>query len=90
MLGGAAGARGAALERAALVLAQAAPHAGVLVGLERVLEAHLAHGATGADRLRLFDLVDRGAGVPDGEEQLGVSSEASGIVAPVHSRVLLK
>src|SRR3954462_9925746 len=56
--GGAAGAGGAALEGATLVLAEATPHAVVLARLERVLEARLGDAAARAHGLRLVDLVD--------------------------------
>ncbi len=68
---GATRASGTPLERAALVLGQAAPDARVLTGLEGVLKADLGHGAASADRLRLLDLVDGRSGVPHGEEQFG-------------------
>src|SRR6478609_4444147 len=81
----AAGAGGAALEGAALVLGQTTPHTRVLTGLECVLEADLGDGAASADRLRLLDLIDSRTGVPNGEEQFGVDGEAGGLVAPVHA-----
>src|SRR4051794_29535915 len=82
--GSAASAGSAALECAALVFGETAPHAGVLTGLERVLQADLGDGAASADRFGLLDLVDRGAGVADGEEQFGVDCQAGGFVAPIH------
>ena len=69
---GAAGAGGPALECATLVLGQAAPDAGVLAGLERPLQAGVDHGAATAHGLRVLDLLQGRAGVPDREEQLGV------------------
>src|SRR5690606_14435301 len=80
-----AGAGRTALERAALVLAEAAPDPGVLAGLQRPLETGVDHRAPTADLLRLFDLQQRGAGVPDGEEELGVHVTAGSSVAPVHA-----
>src|SRR5690606_31613758 len=74
----------AALECAALVFGETAPHARVLAGLEGVLQADLGDGAGGADGLRLLDLVDSRTGVPDGEEQFGVDGQAGRFVAPVH------
>src|SRR5690606_2101112 len=82
---GAAGASCSALERAALVLRQAAPDTGVLVGLERVLEAHLGDRARRADGLGLLDLLERWAGVADREEQLGVYREAGSVITPTHT-----
>src|SRR6478609_6604694 len=82
--GRAAGAGGAALEGATLVFGESTPHARVLSGLEGVLQADLGDGATGADRFGLLDLVDRGAGVADREEQFGVDCQAGGFVAPIH------
>ena len=64
----------AALERAPLVLAHAAPHAGVLAGLERPRQAFVDHRATTAHGLRLFDLSERGSGVPNGKNSSGSSS----------------
>src|SRR5690348_6654475 len=86
---GASGPGGAALERAALVLGHAAPHAGVLAAAHGPVEALLQHVTTTADRLGLGDLHQRGAGVADREEQLRVLVEAGGVVAPVHGGVLL-
>jgi hypothetical protein len=85
----AAGASGATLEGSTFVFAEAAPDAGVLAGLERVLEAHLRDGATTAHSLGLIDLVDGGPGVPHREKQFGVGSEASSVIAPVHVVLLL-
>src|SRR6478672_7606975 len=79
-----AGARAPALERAALVLAQAAPDAVVLTRLQRPGKALLAHVAATAHLLGLLDLEDGRAGVADGEEQLWVLVEASRTVAPIH------
>ncbi len=74
----------AALERAALVLAQPAPDAVVLPRLERPREALLAHVAASAHLLGLLDLEDGRTGVADREEQLRVLVEAGGTVAPIH------
>ena len=79
-----AGAGAAALERAALVLAQPAPDAVVLAGLERPGEALLAHVAAPAHLLGLLDLEDGRSGVADREEQLRVLVEAGRTVAPIH------
>ena len=74
----------AALERAALVLAQPAPDTVVLSGLERPGEALLAHVAATAHLLGLLDLEDGRTGVADREEQLRVLVEASRTMAPIH------
>src|SRR5690606_19695439 len=87
-------ASGAALHRAALVLAESTPDAGVLTGLERPLQALLDHRAAAADGLGFLDLQQRRTGVADGEEELGVFLAANGVVTPVHgcylSLVLLR
>ncbi|MGY3679845.1 two-component sensor histidine kinase/PAS domain-containing protein [Streptomyces sp. TE33382] len=77
-------ASGAALHRAALVLAEATPDAGVLAGLKRPLQALLHDGAATADGLGFLDLQQRRTGVADGEEQLGVFLTTNGVVTPVH------
>src|SRR5699024_1632112 len=77
-------ARLAALESAALVLAEPAPHAGVLAGLERPGEALAGDGAARADRLGRLDLRDRRAARADREEQFRVLVAADGTMAPVH------
>src|SRR5690606_17086785 len=77
-------ASGAALHRAALVLAESTPDAGVLTGLERPLQALLDHRAAAADGLGFLDLQQRRTGVADGEEELGVFLAANGVVTPVH------
>jgi len=78
----------AALERAALVLGQTAPDARVLTGLDGPLEARVDDRAAAADSLGLVDLQQRRAGVPDGEEQLGVLVETRCAVAPIHGTLL--
>ena len=79
-----AGSGVATLERAALVLGQAAPHAGVLSGLQGPRQALLDDRAASADRFRLLDLQYRGPGVPDREEQLRVLVTAYRAVPPIH------
>src|SRR5438445_13579541 len=74
----------AALERSALVLGQATPHAGVLAGLESPGQAVLHDGAAPTDRLGLFDLKQRRPGVSDGKEQLRVFVTADSAMPPVH------
>ena len=74
----------AALERATLVLAEAAPHSVVLAGLEGPGKTLFAYLTATADLLGLLDLEDRGTGVADGEEQLRVLVEACGAAAPIH------
>ena len=74
----------AALESAALVLAETAPDPMILAGLEGPLQALLAHVAASADLLGLLDLEDGRTGVADREEQFRVLVEARGTVAPIH------
>ena len=85
-LDGRAGAQpdGPALERAPLILAQAAPDAGVLAAVNGPAQALVKHAAPSADLLGLFNLQERGAAVSDREEQLGICLAAGGDVAPVH------
>jgi hypothetical protein len=47
-------------------------------------EALLDHRAAAADGLGFLDLQQRGTGVADGEEELGVFLAANGVVTPVH------
>src|SRR5690606_30943569 len=82
---GAGAGAGAALQGAALVLAHAAPDSGLLTGLQRPAEAGVGHVTTPAYLLGLFDLQDRGSGVADREEQLGVHVTGGCAVAPVHA-----
>ena len=57
----------------------------VLTGSERPLQALLGHRAAAADLLGLLDLYERGAGVADRKEQLGILVTAGSAVAPVHA-----
>src|SRR5699024_4321683 len=82
---GAAGAGPAALESASLVLAHTAPHAGVLSGVDRPVQAGLGHWAPAANGLCLFDLHQGGPSVADREEQLGILSETGRFVTPIHA-----
>src|SRR6185437_6442233 len=79
-----ADAGGPALERPPLVLAQAAPHTGVLAALQGPREARLQRRATLADLLGLVDLIQGRSGAPDREEQLWILVAAGGMVTPVH------
>jgi hypothetical protein len=56
----------------------------ILAGFQRPLKARVAYVATSADLLRLFDLEQGRAGVPDREEQLRVLIQTGGTVAPIH------
>jgi hypothetical protein len=58
--------------RPALVLRHAAPHAGVLAGLQRPPQACVHHLAAAAHLFRVLDLQQRRPGIPDREEQLRV------------------
>jgi two-component system, sensor histidine kinase PdtaS len=85
-LGGGACAQpdGAALVCAALVLAHAAPDAGVLAGVDGPAEAVFCHGATPANLLGFFDLEQGRTAVPDREKELRVHLTAGCYMAPVH------
>src|SRR3954471_10365777 len=75
----------AALQGAALVFAHAAPHAGVLAGLQGPLEAGVDNGAAPANTLRFLDLKEGRAGVSNGEKQLRVLVKAGCAVTPIHA-----
>src|SRR5215472_17952219 len=75
---------GAALERPPLVLAHAAPHAGVLTGVNGPAQAILDRRAASANLLCFFNLEERRPSVPDREEQLRIYLTTGGNVAPVH------
>src|SRR5699024_9033922 len=79
-----AGAGGATLDGAALVLAQATPHAVVLASLECPGQALLSHLAALADLFRILDLLECGACVAYGEEEFGIFRKAGSLVAPIH------
>src|SRR5690606_8625309 len=80
------GTQGAApLERAALVLAHAAPDTAVLAGFQGPLTAGGAYGAATAYFLGFFDLNQCRARIADREEELGVFVTAGSVVAPVHA-----
>ncbi len=74
----------AAAQGASLVFAHAAPHTGVLAGVQRPFKALRGDGASSADGFRSFGLFDGGAGRPDRKEELWVFVRARGFVAPVH------
>src|ERR1700742_2987450 len=78
------GACGTTLEGAALVLGEATPDPGVLPGVQCPLQAGVDDLAATAHSTCLFDLHQRGTGVPDREEQLGILVPADCAVAPVH------
>jgi hypothetical protein len=60
------------LQRAALGFGQAAPHAGILTGAERPVQAGVDHVASIAYSLCGFDLLQGWACGSDGEEQFRV------------------
>jgi hypothetical protein len=68
---------------AAFFLARASPYAVVLPGVQRERQALPPDRAAGADRLRLRDLIKRGARPRDREEQFRVSMPACGQQPPV-------
>lgn len=78
----------ATLECSPLILAQAAPNSGILTRLQSPAQAFIDHAASTANRLRLFDLNQGGAGIADREEQLRVLVTAGRLVAPVHASQL--
>ena len=67
-------------QAAAFPLVEAAPHALLLAGGDRVLEAGLPHRADRADRLGLVGPRRR---TPRRVEELGVGSQTAGVLAPV-------
>ena len=75
---------GPALDRAPLVLAQAAPDAGILAGVDRPAQALVRDRAAAAHLLGFLNLEERGTAVSDREEQLWINLTAGGDVAPVH------
>ena len=79
----------ATLERPPLVLAHAAPDAGILTGVYGPPKAVLQHSATPAHLLGFFNLKERGAAVSDREEQLRIYLTTGGNVTPVHDVYLL-
>ena len=79
----------ATLERAPLVLAHAAPDAGVLAAVDSPAEALVDYWAAAAHLLGFFNLQERGAAVSDREEQLWIYLATGGDVAPVHWSSLL-
>src|SRR5215203_5768872 len=77
------GARGSTLQRPPLVLTESAPDTMILACFQRPLKACVAYVASPADLLRLFDLEQGRAGVPDREEQLRILVQTGGTVAPI-------
>jgi hypothetical protein len=82
--GGATGAGIATCEGAPFIVGQSAPDSGVLAGLDGPFQAGPRDLASTADGSCFFDLVKRGAGDPDREEQLGVLVQAGRAVEPSH------
>src|SRR5690625_4428262 len=81
---GATGASGATLQRAPFVLGHPAPHAGVLAGLHRPLQARLDDVAAAADGLSLLYLYESRPSVPDREEKFRVLGQTGSLVTPIH------
>jgi len=73
-----------ALDRPALVLAQATPYPGVLPGVNGPAKALLNRGAAPAHLLGFLNLQERGSAVPDRKEQLRIHLTTGGDMAPVH------
>jgi hypothetical protein len=67
---------------AALLFGEAAPDAGILVGLEGELEALGSHEALTADVPGLLQLEQGEAGRPDRKEQLGIRVTAERVISP--------
>ena len=80
-----AGAHGAALQSAALVFAQAAPDAIILIGVQCALEACINHLAGTAYGLGLFNLIVCGTGVAHREEQFRILVTTCGLGSPIKS-----
>src|SRR4249919_274476 len=76
---------GPALVRPPLVLAHAAPDAGVLAALDRPLQAGFHHRTAPAHLFGFVDLEKGGPRVADREEQLRIHLTAGGVMAPVHA-----
>ena len=73
------------LECAPLVLAQSAPDASVLPGLNGPLEAGIHYLAASANALGLFDLEEGWPGVSDREKQFRVFIQTSSATTPIHA-----
>src|SRR5665811_96623 len=84
------GAGVAALESASFVLRQPAPHPIILTRLDRPFQAGLNDLAATAYGLRLFNLEDSRASVPNREEQLRIFFQTGSAVAPAHWHLLLE
>jgi hypothetical protein len=80
----------ATLEGAPLVLRESAKNSRVLAELDGPFQADINDLAATADSFGFFDLDQREARVPDGEEQLGVLVQAGSTVAPRHQNGLLE
>jgi len=74
----------ATFEGAPFILGESAPDPGLLAGLDGPSQAGFDDLAATAYSLGFFDLAQRGGGVPDSEEQLGVLVQAGTVVAPRH------
>ena len=70
------------LRGTAFVLGQSAPHSGVLTGLDGPVQAGLSDLASTADSFGFLCLEKWLAGVPVGEEQLGILAPAGSAVTP--------
>ncbi|GAA1849631.1 hypothetical protein GCM10009813_09120 [Brevibacterium marinum] len=81
---GPTGTCGAALECAALILAEPTPDACILAGFQCPLQAGLDYFTAATDSLGLFDLEQSGTGVSDREEQFWVLIEACCTMSPIH------
>ena len=84
-LGRASRACRASFERSAFILAKPPPDARILIGIKSVLKAVFGDRAMRAHRLRSVNLVNRWAGIPHWEKELGIHRQARCLVSPVHS-----
>jgi hypothetical protein len=73
-----------AFEDTPFIRGQPAPYAVVLVGVHGPSQAGVSDLAAAADDFCFVDLVKRGVGVPNREEQLWVLVQAGSTAAPRH------
>jgi hypothetical protein len=87
---GTTGTGSAPFEGTPLIVGLPTPHAVLLTGLHRPVQAGLGDFTAVADSSCLLDLEECRAGVPDGEEQLRVLFQAGSTVTPRHQCSLLR
>jgi hypothetical protein len=79
-----AGAGSTLFDGTPFICGHSTPDAGILVEVNGPLQAGPGDLAPTADDLSHFDLVKRGAGVPNREEQIGVLAQAGNVISPSH------